>query len=73
MTIPHVIEHLTATAESRARVFGPQDSSALLALHMAEAVKTLHTAAWNTLDENRHLADGDSCTLLKLRVALEGK
>lgn len=70
MTIPHVIEHLTATAESRAKVFGPQDSSALLALHMADAVKKLHTAALETLRENRHLADGDNCTLLKLKQAL---
>ena len=70
MTIPHVIEHLTTTAESRAKVFGPQDSSALLALHMAEAVKKLHTAASRTLEENLHLADGDKCTLIHLKRAL---
>ena len=71
MTVPHVIEHLLATAESRAKVFGPQDSSAILALAMADAVKKLNTAAVQTLEENRHLADGEQCTLLKLRRALE--
>lgn len=71
MTVPHVIITLFATAESRAKVFGPQDSSALLALAMGDAVKKLHTAAVQTLEENLHLADGEQCPLIKLKRALE--
>lgn len=30
----------------------------------------LVSAAWRTLDENGHLADGENCTLIALKVAL---
>lgn len=71
MEIPDVIGHLNATAEMRAHIFGHDDSSVLTALAMRDAVIKLHNAAKDTLRENRHLADGDNCTLLKLRQALE--
>ena len=32
--------------------------------------KKLRTAIINTLDENRHLADGDVCTLIELKNAV---
>lgn len=71
MTVPEVIAHLTAQAEMEAKLFGPEDSSARLALEMSVAVKKLHAAAVQTLQENRHLADGEQCTLIKLKRALE--
>ncbi len=45
MTTYKVIEHLTATAESRASVFGKEDSSVILAREMAAAVKALNEHA----------------------------
>ena len=71
MTVPEVIVTLYETAESRAKVFGPHDSSAILALAMADAVKKLYTAAVQTLEENLDLADGEQCTLIKLKRGLE--
>ena len=71
MTVPHVIVTLYETAQSRAKACGPEDSSGLLALAMGDAVAKLYLAAVQTLEENRHLADGEQCTLLKLRQALE--
>lgn len=70
MTIHQVIENLGHTADARAQVFGPGDSSALLALAMREAVQHLVTEVTATLEENCHLADGDHCTLLRLKRAI---
>lgn len=70
MTITEVLERLAATADARAYVFGPDDSSSLAALEMREAVADLWTAARLTLEENAHLADGDQCTLKRLRDAV---
>lgn len=38
--------------------------------NMAEKYIALHSAAIETLNENAHLADGDNCTLLKLKKAV---
>lgn len=39
----------------------------------AEEISRLRNAIKETLEENRHLADGDNCTLLKLKQILELK
>lgn len=70
MDIHSVIERLGNTADARAQVFGPGDSSALLALEMREAVQQLVNEVIATLEDNRHLADGDNCTLLRLKRAV---
>jgi predicted nucleic acid-binding Zn-ribbon protein len=35
-----------------------------------ERIKHLENAIRKTLDENRHLADGENCTLIELKKAL---
>ena len=35
-----------------------------------ERIKQLEAAIRKTLDDNRHLADGDNCTLIDLKKAL---
>ncbi len=35
-----------------------------------ERIKHLESAIRKTLDDNRHLADGDNCTLIDLKKAL---
>ena len=35
-----------------------------------ERIKHLESAIRNTIDANRHLADGDNCTLIDLKKAL---
>ena len=35
-----------------------------------ERIKHLESAILKTLDDNRHLADGDKCTLIDLKKAL---
>lgn len=70
MTIPQVIESLNSTAKMRSAVFGPDDSSVKTARDMADAVEKLYDAALVTLRDNAHLADGDDCTLIKLKRAV---
>lgn len=36
----------------------------------AEEIGRLRNAIKETLDENGHLADGDDCTLIKLKMAI---
>lgn len=36
----------------------------------ADVIETLRAAIVKTLDDNAHLADGENCTLLALKVAL---
>lgn len=36
-----------------------------------EEINALKTAIQETLEENRHLADGNDCTLRKLKTAIE--
>ena len=40
-----------------------RDEARALVIHLAEAIVS-------TLEENRHLADGDSCTLARLKAAV---
>ena len=37
---------------------------------LADEVKILREAILETLEENGHLADGDNCTLIKLKLAM---
>ena len=55
----------------RANIFGHDDSSVIHALEMRNAVESLWKAARETLEENAELADGDVCTLCKLKMAVK--
>lgn len=47
------------------------DHDCLHRLRAANEIERLRTAIQQTLDENGHLADGDICTLILLKRALE--
>ena len=73
MSIQDVIDHLASTVAMRANVFGPEDSSVILALEMRSAVERLVNEVKLTLEENAHLADGEDCTLIRLKRAISTK
>lgn len=70
MTIQKVIDHLSSTIAMRAHVFGADDSSVVMALEMRSAVERLVNEVKLTLEENAHLADGEDCTLIRLKRAI---
>ena len=37
---------------------------------LLDEIDRLRAAIWQTLDENKHLADGDDCTLIELKRAV---
>ncbi len=56
-----------------AEIKAPDHIPATCLRDAAAMIEHLHEAIRLTLEENRHLADGDDCTLLRLKKAIGSK
>lgn len=70
-----MINRIDVALESGLTVAIPADDSRVRLLEnevarLAERLAILHSAIVRTLDKNGHLADGNNCTLLDLKLAL---
>jgi hypothetical protein len=53
-----------------ADIKAPDHVPAMCLRDSAAMIESLHEAIRLTLEENRHLADGDNCTLIRLKNAI---
>lgn len=64
--IPAYLRHVAAS-----KTIGGHNIKPVLA-QAADEIERLRAAVMRTLEENRHLADGENCTLIHLKRAMIG-
>lgn len=66
-----ICEEITSTHDDVKREYTQDYTLEGMCVTLADEVEALRASIRQTLDDNRHLADGTNCTLIELKRALE--